>query len=94
MPGIRVGHDDIRRKLAPIAQAHAIGAVAREQDLINFAALKNFSTLLIDDFRHRGCNRGDAADRIMDAKFLLEMRNEDVHRRDVKGIPTNEQRVK
>ena len=71
MPAIGVRHDDICRQQFAIHQTHTARPTFVDQDLIRFDTKAHASPLAFDHADHRLGNRRNAANRIVNAKFLF-----------------------
>ncbi len=93
VPRIRVRHHDTRRQHPPVRQPDAGGTPALHHDLVSLGIQDDPAALPLDHARHRARDRCDAAHRVMDAEFLLQMADQRIHRGDVERIAADEQRV-
>ena len=90
---VRVRHHQIGSKHLTICQAHPRGAAVLKQDLIHLGIQPQGPALRSDHPRHGQGNRPHPAHRIVNPEFLLEVANEDIHRRHMERIAANEQRM-
>jgi hypothetical protein len=63
------------------------------QDLIDLNALQHGAALILDHADHGIGHRLHPAHRVVDAEFLLQVADEDVHRRHVRRVAPDEERV-
>jgi len=91
--GIGVRDDDVRRQGLARCEADARGAALLDEDLVGLGFEANAPPLPFHDVRHGVGDGRDPADGVMHSEFLLEMRHEGVHRRDVHRVAADEERV-
>ena len=94
MSGIGIGDDDGGAQNLARGQADTLRGAVADEDLVHLGTESDQAALPFDDAHHGVGDRLHAADGVVDAVFLLEMRDERVHRRHVHRVAADEERVK
>ena len=91
---IRIRHHDIGAQHLTTHQPHTRGATRFQHNLIDLGIQPQATALRSNHPRQRQRKRRHPAHRIMNPEFLLQMADQDIHRRHMKRIAADEQRVK